>query len=78
MPINEYRCTECGFQFRRARRFGEPHPSDCSACIGQLRQVYHPFIFRMRRANWRPYSPEASVRQERHMAAQIGEDELGK
>lgn len=77
MPVNEYKCAKCSEQFERARRFGEPHPVSCQ-CGGQLRQVYHPFVFRMRRANWRAYSPETSVGQEQHMSAQIGEDELVK
>ena len=75
MPVNEYHCPACQNQFERARRFGEPHPSKCPECGGPLRQVYHPFIFRM---GARSYSIESSVRDERHMAAQISEDELVK
>lgn len=73
MPVYDYKCPGCGYRFEEARRVGD-HVRACPMCGGALRQVYHSFVFRMRRP--RLYSPETSERRERHMAAMIGEDEL--
>lgn len=72
MPVNVYQCRECQKRIEHPRRFGEPHPTRCK-CSGGLRQVYQPFIFRMRRAR---YSQEASAGPDKHMSAMISEDEL--
>ncbi|MCP4540661.1 MAG: hypothetical protein GY832_26280 [Chloroflexi bacterium] len=74
MPINEYKCLTCERKIEYARRFSEPQPVKCDDCGGQLRQVYHPLAFRMRRG--RGYSLPASSGPERHQSALIGEDEL--
>jgi putative FmdB family regulatory protein len=78
MPVNEYQCEQCGKRLDWVRRWGTPHLDKCPDCAGPLRQVYHSFVFRFRRRNWRPYTVESSERAERHMEARIGEDELVK
>lgn len=72
MPINEYKCLTCQRKIEHARRFSESQPVECG-CGGQLRQVYYPLKFKIRRG--RGYSlPSAGP--ERHQSALIGEDEL--
>jgi putative FmdB family regulatory protein len=29
MPLYEYECRECGVQFQRLQRFGDPQPETC-------------------------------------------------
>ncbi|GAB3645661.1 FmdB family zinc ribbon protein [Glycomyces tarimensis] len=42
MPVYEYRCKECGYEFDQHQSFTEARLSDCPACEakGTLRKVF--------------------------------------
>ncbi|MCH7232884.1 FmdB family transcriptional regulator [Glycomyces sp. L485] len=42
MPVYEYRCKECGFEFDKHQSFAEARLTDCPACevAGSLRKVF--------------------------------------
>lgn len=42
MPTYEYACTQCGQHLEVFQRFGEDPPTECGACGGVLRKVFHP------------------------------------
>ena len=48
MPIYEYRCTKCAFQFEVKRGFGEISSAPCPRCQGEAHRVFSPVpvIFR--------------------------------
>lgn len=42
MPVYEYRCKECGYEFDRHQSFSEARLTDCPSCAakGALRKVF--------------------------------------
>ncbi|WP_168801585.1 FmdB family zinc ribbon protein [Glycomyces buryatensis] len=42
MPVYEYRCKECGFEFDKHQEFSEARLTDCPTCEvkGSLRKVF--------------------------------------
>ncbi|WP_026924754.1 FmdB family zinc ribbon protein [Glycomyces arizonensis] len=42
MPVYEYRCKECGYEFDRHQSFSEARLTDCPSCEtkGALRKVF--------------------------------------
>ncbi len=42
MPVYEYRCKECGYEFDRHQSFTEARLTDCPSCevAGSLRKVF--------------------------------------
>ncbi|MDA1360572.1 FmdB family transcriptional regulator [Glycomyces luteolus] len=42
MPVYEYRCKECGYEFDKHQSFSEARLSDCPSCEakGALRKVF--------------------------------------
>ena len=48
MPIYEYECSLCHFQFERKQRFDEEPVAICPKCQGKARRVIHsvPVIFK--------------------------------
>ncbi len=48
MPIYEYECNVCNFQFERKQRFDEEPVAMCPECQGKARRVLHsvPVIFK--------------------------------
>ena len=42
MPIYEYICTECGYDFERLGSFNDPPLAACPECEGRLRRVISP------------------------------------
>lgn len=41
MPLYEYECTSCGFQFERRQGFSDDPIQTCPECDGQVRRVFH-------------------------------------
>ncbi|MGE5326259.1 MAG: FmdB family zinc ribbon protein [Deltaproteobacteria bacterium] len=39
MPIYEYQCQKCGFQFEKLQRLSDPPPNKCPECGGKLAQL---------------------------------------
>jgi len=39
MPIYEYVCSDCGYDFERLQSFNEPRLETCPECRGQVRRV---------------------------------------
>jgi putative FmdB family regulatory protein len=48
VPIYEYECGHCHFQFERKQRFDEEPVAICPKCQGKARRVIHsvPVIFK--------------------------------
>ncbi len=48
MPIYEYECSLCHFNFERKQRFDEEPVAICPKCQGKARRVLHsvPIIFK--------------------------------
>ena len=48
MPIYEYECGDCHFQFERKQRFDEEPVAICPKCQGKARRIIHsiPVIFK--------------------------------
>ena len=48
MPIYEYECSACNFQFERKQRFDEEPVAVCPQCQGKCHRVIHsvPVIFK--------------------------------
>ena len=42
MPIYEYQCTDCSFQFELKRGFSENSPVTCPKCGGDTRRIFSP------------------------------------
>lgn len=48
MPIYEYKCDVCGFQFEQRRHFDESAMSICPRCQGRTSRILHsvPIIYK--------------------------------
>ena len=42
MPIYEYECSVCHFQFERKQNFHEEPVAQCPKCQGKVRRILHP------------------------------------
>jgi putative FmdB family regulatory protein len=44
MPIYEYKCEKCGFQFEQQQSVSDPDPSRCpsNGCRGKVARVFSP------------------------------------
>ncbi|MFN2625893.1 MAG: FmdB family zinc ribbon protein [Mycobacteriales bacterium] len=42
MPTYTYACTACGEHLEVVQRFTDPALTECPACAGSLRKVFHP------------------------------------
>ncbi len=42
MPIYEYQCDDCGFNFERLQKFSDAPITVCPECEGSVRKVIHP------------------------------------
>lgn len=39
MPTYQFRCQECETEFEDVHRMSEPHPEECPACKGPVKQI---------------------------------------
>ncbi|MBN1643567.1 MAG: hypothetical protein JW856_01925 [Dehalococcoidales bacterium] len=48
MPVYDYECEKCHFQFELKRRFGEDGTANCPRCRGKSRRIFTsvPVIFK--------------------------------
>lgn len=42
MPIYEYRCCSCGYQFEKLMRMSDPPHKTCEACGESVEQLFSP------------------------------------
>ena len=42
MPIYEYKCDNCSFQFEKKQAFSDEPRSTCSKCGGEARRIFSP------------------------------------
>jgi len=40
MPIREYRCKKCGYEFEEIQMFSDPDLSRCVKCGGRVEKVF--------------------------------------
>lgn len=53
MPIYEYQCGNCNYQFEVMQRLSEPTLSDCPECgASSLRKLISPVAFRLKGGGW--------------------------
>jgi len=46
MPLYEYHCPQCNYDFSAFRRYDEGHVKYCPDCGAQVRRAYSDFTFR--------------------------------
>ena len=61
MPLYEYRCVACLYQFEELRPMGD-EAKCCPQCGGRIERVYGGlFTFRFRGRNWKPYTVDGAA-----------------
>lgn len=52
MPIYEYLCQKCGFQFEKLQRLSDPPPSKCPECGGKVAQLLSAPAVQFKGTGW--------------------------
>ncbi len=75
MPVYEYRCDACNFQFELRQKFSDPPADRCPECGGVVRKVVSAVSFSLKGAGWfgDGYGTKAeSIKSENDTAAGTG------
>ncbi len=52
MPIYEYRCRKCGFEFEKMQRFSDQPVKKCPECSGRVDKLVSQSSFRLKGTGW--------------------------
>jgi putative FmdB family regulatory protein len=52
MPVYEYRCDACNFQFELRQKFSDPPADRCPECGGTVRKLVSAVSFSLKGAGW--------------------------
>src|SRR2546422_9540203 len=52
MPIYEYRCLECGYQFELMQKFSDPPAETCTSCSGTVQKLISRSAFHLKGSGW--------------------------
>lgn len=52
MPLYEYRCSKCGAQFEKIRKFSDPPLTKCEECGGRLERLLSPPAVHFKGTGW--------------------------
>jgi putative FmdB family regulatory protein len=52
MPVYEYRCDACNFQFDLRQKFSDPPADRCPQCGGTVRKLVSAVSFSLKGAGW--------------------------
>lgn len=51
MPLYEYRCEECGYQFERLMKMDSKNP-DCPECNSEVKKLISASNFELKGTGW--------------------------
>ena len=52
MPIYEYRCLDCGYQFELMQKFSDPPAETCMSCSGTVQKLISRSAFHLKGSGW--------------------------
>ena len=52
MPVYEYRCEKCGYQFERVQKMSEPPVRHCERCRGSVAKLISPSGIMFKGTGW--------------------------
>jgi putative FmdB family regulatory protein len=52
MPIYEYRCQDCDYEFERMQKFSDPPLEDCPNCNGEVQKLISRSTFHLKGDGW--------------------------
>ena len=52
MPIYEYRCQECHYEFERMQKFSDPPVATCPTCDGAVQKLISRSAFHLKGSGW--------------------------
>lgn len=52
MPVYEYRCNKCGYQFERVQKLSEPSIRRCERCGGSVIKLISPSGIMFKGTGW--------------------------
>jgi putative FmdB family regulatory protein len=52
MPIYEYRCQDCNYEFERMQKFSDPPLEDCPSCNGEVHKLISRSTFHLKGDGW--------------------------
>jgi putative FmdB family regulatory protein len=52
MPIYEYRCQDCDYEFERMQKFSDPPLEDCPSCNGEVQKLISRSTFHLKGDGW--------------------------
>ena len=52
MPIYEYKCAECEFQFEKIQKFSDPPLEICPECEGRVSKLLSLSSFHLKGSGW--------------------------
>ena len=52
MPIYEYRCLDCGYQFELMQKFSDPPVETCTSCSGTVQKLISRSAFHLKGSGW--------------------------
>jgi len=52
MPIYEYRCLDCGYQFELMQKFSDPPAEACTSCSGTVQKLISRSAFHLKGSGW--------------------------
>jgi putative FmdB family regulatory protein len=52
MPIYEYRCLDCGYQFELMQKFSDPPAETCTSCAGMVQKLISRSAFHLKGSGW--------------------------
>lgn len=52
MPIYEYRCLDCDYEFERMQRFSDSPLTECPSCAGHVQKLISRSAFHLKGDGW--------------------------
>ena len=52
MPIYEYRCQDCDYEFERMQKFSDPPLEVCPSCNGEVQKLISRSTFHLKGDGW--------------------------
>ena len=52
MPIYEYRCQDCHYEFEKMQKFSDPPVAACPTCAGSVQKLISRSAFHLKGSGW--------------------------
>ena len=72
MPIYEYKCIECGYEFEEIQKFNDPPITVCPKCGGKVEKKINAPAFKFKGSGW--YVTDYSKKNYKEASKQKKED----